>query len=402
MRVLTISTNISAGHRRAAEAVAQAILAAAPQTTIASLDAMELMGGRRRHYLTRTYLGILRRVPRFWNFLYHQRWLRAPIELVGRAFLTGARERFAEAVTAFSPDVIVCTQAIPARILAELKAEGRFAAPILAVATDYGIHPYWADPGIDRYAVPCAEAREELASDGVARARISVTGIPVHGIFQEPPARAAARAALGLPSEGALILVMGGGNGLGVRAEDMASLERIPGVSGVILIAGCNERLLDEALSCPRVPGVERVVKATVTGIERYYAACDLLVSKPGGLTMSEATAMGVPIVMIEPLPGQEVRNADFLDRSGAAIRARSGAEMTGVVFRLLGDRARIDELARGSRAVGRPAAARDIARMVLELAGEAAATAGEAVPMTGSARVATRMPDRATTLAAR
>lgn len=370
LKVLTVSTNISAGHRRAAEAVGQAILAEAPESVISAQDAMELMGDRRRRLLTDTYLGILRRQPELWNFLYHQRWLKGPISGMNRAFLRGARGRFAAAVEVFGPDVIVCTQAIPARMLAELKIEGRITAPILAVATDFGIHPYWAHPGIDRYAVSSAAAREELTADGVTRSRITVTGIPVHAVFEAPPDRAAARRALKLPADGKLVLVMGGGNGLGITAGDVAAIERIPGVAGVILIAGCNERLLDEAALLPRVPGVTRIVRATVTGVERYYAACDLLVSKPGGLTMSEATAIGLPIVMIAPLPGQEVRNADFLSRAGAAVWARSNAEMTGIVFRLTSDDARLMELARGSAAVGRASAARDIARMVLDLAG--------------------------------
>lgn len=370
LNVLTISTNISAGHRRAAEAVAQAILDAAPGSAIAGFDTMELMGETRRRALTGTYLGILRRCPAAWNYLYHQRWLKAPIDLLNRRFLAGARSRFLGAVQEFSPDVIVCTQAIPARVLADLKREGNICAPILAVATDYGIHPFWAHPGIDRYAVPCAAAREELVADGVSRAAVRVTGIPVSAVFEQKPERHTCRRELGLPLEGRLILVMGGGNGLGITADDVAALEAIPGVAGVVLIAGCNERLLDEARRLPRVPGVARVVKATVSGIERYYAACDLLVSKPGGLTMSEATALGMPIVAVAPLPGQEVRNAGFLAHSGAAIWAHSGAEMRGVVFRLLSDAARLEELSARSRAVGRPTAARDIAAMALDLAG--------------------------------
>ncbi len=381
LKVLTVSTNISAGHRRAAEAVGQAIQAAAPGSVIAARDAMELIGERRRRLLTDTYLGILRQQPDFWNFLYHQRWLKGPILGMNRLFLGSAPERFVEMVDAFGPDVIICTQAIPARILADLKLDGRIAAPILSVATDYGIHPYWAHPGIDWFAVPSNTAREELAADGVARRKVSVTGIPVHAVFENPPTREDARRSLNLPETGKLVLVMGGGNGLGITASDVAALERTPGVTGVILIAGCNERLLDEAAATPRVPGVTRVVRATVSGIERYYAACDLLVSKPGGLTMSEATAIGLPIVMIAPLPGQEVRNADFLCRAGAAVWARSNAEMTGIVFRLMSDEARIEELARGSAAVGRPTAARDIARMVLELAGLRAEISDSAEP---------------------
>lgn len=366
LKVLTFSTNISAGHRRAAEAVAQAVMAAAPGSEIRARDAMMLMGPGRRRILTDTYLGILKYQPELWNSLYHSKAIKGGINRLVGLFMARSYEIFESEIDTFHPDVIICTQAIPARIIADLKQSGRCEAPLIAVATDYGIHPYWAHPGIDRYAVPCAAARDELMADDVARSKIEVTGIPVHEVFERLPSRGAARAELGLPSEGSLILLMGGGNGLRITVDDVRAVERTPGVDGVVLIAGCNEKLFDAVDELPRSPGKFRMLKSTVTGIERYYAACDVLVSKPGGLTMAEATAAGLPIVMVAPLPGQEVRNANFLVRAGAAAMARGSGELSGILFRLLADPLRLNALAEVSASIGRPDAARRIARMAL------------------------------------
>ncbi|MEK8023429.1 MAG: glycosyltransferase [Candidatus Hydrogenedentota bacterium] len=367
--MITFSTNISAGHQRAAEAVARAMMAGCSDAEIVERDSMSLIGPSRRRILTDAYLSIIRYKPSFWNYLYHNKEISSGINRLGKVFLARAFEAFEAEIELHEPDVVICTQAIPARIIAALRASGRCKPPVLAVATDYGIHPYWAHEGIDRYAVPCEMAAEELIRDGIPSDRIHVTGIPVDAIFEQPPTRQIARHTLGLPMEGRFVLVMGGGNGLGVTADHVASIERTPGVDAVIVIAGRNAALQRAVQKLPPCENKLRLVLSTVTDIERYYAASDVLVSKPGGLTMSEATAMGMPLVMISPLPGQEVRNAQFLSRAGAALQAMNPSELSHILSELLSDGAKLSALASASRRVGRSGASRQIASIALEMA---------------------------------
>ena len=368
-KVLTFSTNVSAGHRRAAEAVANAILATAPDAEIVQHDAMTLIGDGRRKFLTETYLGILKYRPSLWNHLYHNKSLKKGISKFFRILLTQTAERFEAAIDQHQPDVIVCTQVIPAKVIAGLKELCRVKAPLLVVATDYGIHPYWADPFIDKYAVPCDDAAKELHNDNIPADRIHVTGIPVDSVFETPPSRSEARKELGIPQEGRYILAMGGGNGLGLEAEHIAAIEKADNVDGVLVISGCNKELEKQVREMPSVPAKERRVFSMVNEIEKYYAASDMLVSKPGGLTMSEATAMSMPIVMISPLPGQEVRNAKFLKASGVALEAQTSEELSAVLRDVLHDEARLISLRQASRRVGLPWASRKIANIALEMA---------------------------------
>jgi processive 1,2-diacylglycerol beta-glucosyltransferase len=367
-RIITFSTNISAGHKRAAEAVARAILAASADSRIVDRDSMMLIGRRRRKLLSRTYLGIIRHKPALWNYLYGNEAFTSGIDRLSRWFIGRSTERFAREIEEHDPEVVICTQAIPSRVIGDLKLQGRCRAPILAVATDYGIHPYWPHPAIEAYAVPCDEAKAGLIEVGIAREKIHVTGIPVDEAFERPPTQASARAALDLPEEGRFALVMGGGNGLGVSAELVARLETVPALDGVLVIAGCNRKLEEEVRALPDAGKLRRVY-GTVEGIERHYAAVDLLVSKPGGLTMSEATALGLPIVMIAPLPGQEVRNAEFLAHRGAAVMAEDGAALVAIVSSILADPLRRRRLAAASASVGRSGAAARIAEIALRLA---------------------------------
>lgn len=367
-KVLTFSTNISAGHKRAAEAIASAVLAECPNAEIVERDAMMVMGPRRRRLLTDTYLGIIRYRPDLWDYLYQNKNISSGITRLSRIFSARVYEAFEAEIESHAPDVVICTQAIPARILGDLKVRGRCPAPLLAVATDYGIHPYWAHPAIDGYAVPCAEAEEELVVDGIDRSRIHVTGIPVDQLFEDPPAREISRHMLGLPTHGRFVLVMGGGNGLGVTASHIEAIENTRGVDGVIVVTGCNSALEREISKLPQTADKIRLVLPTVTDIERYYAAADLLVSKPGGLTMSEATAMGMPIIMISPLPGQEMRNAHFLSRTGAAHLANSSEELSLILADLITHEGRLGESAAASLRVGRSAASRQIASLALNM----------------------------------
>lgn len=377
---MTLSTNISAGHQRAAEAVARAMTSSSPGAAIIERDFMMLLGRSRAKILADAYLGIIRYKPSFWNYLYHNKEISSGLYKVGKVFWARAYEAFEAEIEQHEPHVIICTQAIPARIIADLRAAGRCRPPVLAVATDYGIHPYWAHGEIDRYAVPCGEAADELIADGVARDRIHVTGIPVDAIFEHPPTREIARHTLGLPMDGRFILVMGGGNGLGVTADHVAAIERTAGVDGVIVIAGRNSALERSVRKLPIADGKIRLVLSTVNDIERYYAASDVLVSKPGGLTMSEATAMGMPLVMISPLPGQEVRNAEFLSRAGAALKADDAAALSRILEKLLSDDAKLSALAAASRRVGRSGASRQIASIALEMACGAGASVAPAL----------------------
>ncbi|HBW46638.1 TPA: hypothetical protein DEF17_01740 [bacterium] len=370
-RVITFSTNISAGHRRAAEAVARAIKDFIPGAVIAERDAMKLLGNTRRNLLTRAYLGIIERYPSLWNYLYHSKKMMPFITGLGRNFILKSVNKFEDELDTFQPDVIICTQAIPARIIADIRRRGRCGrcrAPLLAVATDYGIHPYWIDPHIDAYAVPCEPAAIELKQEGVPEEKIFVTGIPVDKVFENPPLKEIARKRLGILSDRGVVLVMGGGNGLGLKISDIESIESAQGVSEVIVITGSNDQLAMELRALPLHKKIIRRIFPIVERIEDYYAAADILVSKPGGLTMAEATTMGIPIVMISPLPGQEVRNADFLERCGAAVMAGTSEELRSTIANILRDSIKRQNLVDAAKAVGRPSAAMQIARIAMSL----------------------------------
>ncbi|RMH58884.1 MAG: glycosyltransferase [Candidatus Hydrogenedentota bacterium] len=368
-RILAFSTNISAGHRRAAEAIAKAIEENDPCAEIAKRDALDLVGPSRRWFLTGAYLGMLRRRPDLWDNLYRNEKSKRGITAFFRLLLGGVRTRFEDEINRCEPDLILCTQAIPARIVADLKRRGRIAKPLLAVATDYGVHPYWADPWVDAYAVPSEKAREELIEDGVEADRIYVTGIPVDGSIMRVPAEGMIREEFAISRSAKVVLIMGGGNGLGFGAAEVREIEEKAGADEVLVVTGGNHLLRRELTSSEPCSSVRRRVFSEVANVEKFFRVADVIVSKPGGLTMAEATAMGKAIVLLEPLPGQEIRNAEFLLSNGAALGPFSSKEaLSEAVRRVLEDDVLREKLQQRAREVGKGSAAEEIARLCVDM----------------------------------
>ena len=202
--------------------------------------------------------------------------------------------------------------------------------------TDFDVHALWIHPHISGYFAAHDEVAWRMAERGIPAERIRVTGIPIMPVFGEQYDRAACAAEFGLDPAKTTLLMMSGGAGVGgieTLAERLLELE---GDFQLVALAGRNEKLLAELQELAlRYPG--RLFPMGFTRvIERIMAASDLAITKPGGLTTSECLAVGLPMVVVSPIPGQEERNADFLLENGAAMKACDAGALAWRVDRLL------------------------------------------------------------------
>jgi len=268
----------------------------------------------------------------------------------------------------------VCTHFLPVEALSPVRGMGRLAVPLTCVITDFAAHPFWVYPHVDRYFVASDRVADELAGHGVDRARIEVSGIPIEPRFGMAIGREAARRRVGADPAAPLVLVMGGGSGVGPLAALAEHLAGLPSAPHVIVACGTNVRLRAQvqALAAAR-SGQVRALGYT-NDVDALLEACDLVVSKAGGLTCSEALVKGAPLVIFRPTPGQEDANADFLAERGAAVRAASLDEVAAAVERWLADPAARKRAAEAGLAIARPRAAETIAARVLA---DAAAAGG-------------------------
>jgi processive 1,2-diacylglycerol beta-glucosyltransferase len=376
-RVAILHATAGSGHRSAAQAIAAAIAEHSPYATVREVDTLVFASRLYRNTYAASYNAMAARAPRLWGVLYHS-WGLAPVHK-GTAPVRLAVDRLnlrrlVRVTERECPDAIVCTHFLPVEALSHRRGGGHLNVPLFCVITDFVAHPFWAFPHVDRYFVANEEVAAQLSGHGVSYDRIEVTGIPVDPRFARAVGRDAARDRLGLLRDRPVVLVMGGGSGVGPLAELAQRVSALPSRPQVVVICGTNARLHAQvsAIAKAAEPGAIRALGFTHE-VDVWLEASDLLVGKAGGLTCSEALVKGVPIVVFRPTPGQEVRNAEYLERHGAGLHADSADEVEATVGRWLADPGELRRRREAARALGRPAAAESIAIQVLEAAGEPA-----------------------------
>jgi len=364
MRILIITASYGSGHNEAARSLARAFEREGATTVLVD-HFRELVDPRFERCTRALYYALLRRAPWIWAFAYElgdrmesDSPLTFGVTRLGTA-------RLARLINRLAPDAIVTTHATPAIALDSLVAQGHRVPAHTTVVTDFIAHRQWLAPGIDRYCVAAQEVRHELIARGIPPARIVVTGVPVHEEFDEPLDVGEARARFGLPAGKPVVLAMAGSEAsLGRLPEVAQALTRPDHPVEGLLLAGRN-RELSERLRRLTTGSSTRVL-GHVSEVRTLMAAADLLVTKAGGMTVAEAIAAGLPMLLFGSLPGQERRNERFVARAGFGLVARSPEELARALDQALGDPALLEHFRERIRSARQPYAARRIARIVL------------------------------------
>ena len=377
LRLAILHATAGSGHKRAAQAIAAAIVQLDPGATVREVDTLVFASRLYRDTYAASYNAMAARAPRLWGALYHSS-ARTPVNR-GTAPVRLALDRLnlrrlVRVCERESPDSIVCTHFLPVEALSHVRGRGRLSVPLYCVITDFTAHPFWAFPHVDRYFVASQRVASELGSHGVDGSRIEVTGIPVDPRFATPIGCGTARARFGLEPERPVVLVMGGGSGVGPLAEVAERLAVHPTLPRVIVVCGSNHRLREEVDQLPAAMTGQVRTFGFTHEVDALLEACDVVVSKAGGLTCSEALIKRAPLVIFRPTPGQEVRNSEYLESEGAAVHADSLDDVAGTVGRLLGDPGARERMRDAAALIATPRAAETIASRVLEAAPRARA----------------------------
>jgi processive 1,2-diacylglycerol beta-glucosyltransferase len=372
-RVLLLSASSGAGHVRAAQALEKAF-AERGDCVVEHIDTIQYVSKLFQRVYDKAYISMVRRAPELMGVLYErtdQPWDHPRRRLAMDRLNAGPMIRMLKRV---QPDLCVATHFLAAEIVAWLIAKRKLKAHNAIVVTDYDVHALWLCRTVERYYVAIDEAAEYLANIGVPREIVRVTGIPVDPLFAKPLDRAEARRALGLDPAASLILVSAGGYGVGPVEQLVSGLLALQKPWQIVAIAGkaekARKRLEEISKRAGKLPsGTLRLVAVGfTTEMDKYMAAADLLVGKAGGLTTSEALARVLPMALIEPIPGQEERNADHLLEAGAAIRCNNLPAAPWKIAKLLDDSARLNRMRDAARAMGKPGSAAAIAEDALRL----------------------------------
>ncbi|MCI0390386.1 MAG: glycosyltransferase [Acidobacteria bacterium] len=371
-KVLVLSASAGAGHVRAAQALERAFTELGAAEEVRHVDALEYTNKLFRNLYSKAYLDLVNTTPELLGWLYDRldkpwksdRLLLAFDKLNTRPLVRLIRE--------YGPEIVVCTHFLPSEIISWLKAKERLACRQAIVVTDFDAHAMWLCRHYEHYFVALDETRVYLTALGIAAERITVSGIPIDPVFAQPKEKRAMRDKHGLVPDRTTILVSAGGFGVGPIDSMIKSLLQVRNRAQVVAICGRNQELkgqLDRVAAslAPGNPVAMKVVGYT-TEMDEYMAASDIVLGKPGGLTTSEALSKGLVFVVVNPIPGQEERNADHLLEGGAAIRCNNLPVLAYKIDRLLDDQARFAAMQANARRLARPRAAHEIVTKLLEL----------------------------------
>jgi processive 1,2-diacylglycerol beta-glucosyltransferase len=368
-KILFLSVSAGAGHVRAAEALRLTAEASLPHIEARHLDVMDYVPSTFRKLYTDFYIFLSDSYPALWGMLY-QRSSEAdpegPAQKLRRAAERLGTGDLRKAIDAFAPDAIVCTHFLPAEILMYEIRRGRLTVPVWVQVTDFDLHGMWVIPRMTGFFAASDEIAFRMRANQIEAARVHTTGIPVMPAFAQSHDRQTCAQHFGLDPARQTIMLMGGGAGIGKLDEVTAMLMRLEHDFQLIVLTGRNEAVLARLKALAAEHSGRLFPFGFTNEVAQLMACSDLVITKPGGLTTSECLAMGVPMVVNAPIPGQEERNADYLLEQGAALKAIDLISIEYRVRQLLAEPERLARMRECARRLGQPQAAQHVLDIVL------------------------------------
>ena len=371
MKILIAHAYAGIGHKKAAEAIAKA-LAGFKKCDVEVVDALDYTNALFKFSYPRVYLFLINRAPFLWGCLYYFFDLKiidvfvAPLR---RVFHDLQARRFIRFVLEKKPDVVICTHFLPAEVVSGLKRKGVFKGNLVTVVTDFLAHSFWLARCSDYFIGAIDRTKKDLVRRGVEEDTVKVLGIPCDPVFSISKGRDQLIEKLGLAEGFFNLLIMGGGFGTGPVKEIVNSISNLKKDIRVrlqiMVICGRNKKLLEDLNRVMLDIDVKMSVFGFMDNVDEFMESSDCIITKSGGLTVSESLSKKLPMIIIKPIPGQETRNCKALTGYGTALRANSVSQVIEHVKDLVSYPEKIIGMKARINLLSYPDAARDIAGFV-------------------------------------
>ena len=343
MKVLILSCNTGGGHNTAAKAIKEYFDLLGDECIIK--DALAFGGQKASDLVCDSYIEIVKRTPKLFGDFYalgkkmgqynsSEKKIRSPIYLINKIYSDALDDYIKEE----DFDAIICTHIFPAEALTHLKRRHDFKKTVFFVSTDYAASPMLEETLVDVIFAPHKDSIPTFTRKGISAEKIIPSGIPVAQTFTTKLDKKEARMQLGLSEKGKIILVMTGSMGFGDTLEMTKDiLQKADKETHLIVITGNNQELYDDIKKM--YGGDDRLVLVGFTKqVSLYMDASDVFLSKPGGLSSTEALVKTIPIVHTAPIPGCESENVSFFIKHHLSICADTTEEAGELAVRMLQD----------------------------------------------------------------
>ncbi len=395
MRVLILSATTGGGHMRAANALKEYILSQNSESVVEISDTFQNISPLLNKAVTEGYVYMATKTPKMYGSVYKATDKDTALnKTVGRAAGQFGK-RLLPLIKEFNPDIIISTHALATELVMTLKSKKEIDLPVISIITDFAAHKTYINEGVDAYIVSSREMVTDMVERGVDRVKIYPYGIPVSLKFLTPIDKCEALESEDLNPELPTILIMAGSFGVTDVLKIYHKIVKSPCNFQVVVITGKNEKLyetFDRYLSKISLNNMlielneyekpkssfkkSRHTKPSkptrllyyTNEVEKYMYMADFIVTKPGGLTVSEAIATGLPMGIFKAIPGQEEQNADFLVSKNMAVRLEKDNTCTKVITNLLNNPQKLDEMRGAIRAFSKGNSSANIYLIMLEL----------------------------------
>lgn len=343
-RILVLSVSAGAGHVRAAQAIMETLVMQ-PGTTVEYRDVMDFVPYVFKKVYTDAYMKVVENLPSVWKSMYRLTDKKSllPTEQAKNIVEKFNTLKLLQYVKDFQPTDIVCTHFLPANVLEKDSIKSKLGYKLHSIVTDFDAHQLWVHNNVDNYFVATNLACLRLQEKGIDAAKIHITGIPVMPLFYTEQNKQDICTTWKLDINKRKILVMAGGGGVGDLAQVARNVATFAPDATVIVLCGKSVANYNKVQMLTTYYNNVKPVAFT-TDVHQLMAIADLVITKPGGLTVSEAVVMKKPLLLISPIPGQEECNALYLQNAGVAMLAEDNVHMQNVLDMLLKENA-IDRL---------------------------------------------------------
>jgi len=373
-KILITYANAGSGHRKSAEAVEKAVNElTGGRSEVKTIDALDYSASFFKKAYPSCYIFMVNHSPAIWGFGYYILDVRliyslmvAPLRRLNNSINCKGLVSF---LKDFAPDICINTHFLGSEVMSHMKKGGLLSdTKLITSVTDYFMHSFWLNKYTDHYCVADEASRSDLEKRGVESSRIQVTGVPVDPVFGQVKGRENLCRKLGFNPERQKVLLAGGGFGVGPMTElAKALLDEVPEME-LLTVCGKNDRLLgDMRILSEKSAGLIRAY-GFVDNMDELMEVSDVMVTKSGGMTSSEALAKRLPLIITSAIPGQEARNRDFLLKAGVAVYAPSVSSVRKELASLIFEEGKLAKIRRRIDRIRRPRSAYKVAEFALSV----------------------------------